>query len=106
MIDGTMQRACISPPLDTLLPHVGDAPNVASALVEALAHHIELKTQTLKEQASAFESKWNMTFDEFAVKVKAGRVRKSPSPHDAKDDLALWEQTESLLRHYQSLKVQ
>jgi hypothetical protein len=78
---------------------------VATALLDALAKHVERKTATLKAQVRTFESKWDMDFDEFASCVKAGRLAKFTASYDAQHDLNAWEQALSLLRHYQSLKV-
>ncbi len=100
-----MQSVYVSPRIDALLSHVSDTPKVATALLDALANHVDRKTRSLKKKARTFESKWNMSFDEFAVRVKTGRVAKAGSTYDAQDDLTTWEQTLSLLRHYQSLKV-
>jgi hypothetical protein len=106
MVEGTMQTTYASSHIDALLSHVTDnTPKVATALLDALAKHVERKTITLKKQVRAFESKWDMKFDELASCVKAGRLSKFRSLYDAQHDLNAWEQTRSLLRHYQSLKV-
>ncbi len=105
MIEGTLQTAHASPRIDALLSHVSDTPKVATALLDALANHVDCKTRLLKKRAHTFESKWNMSFDEFALRVKAGRIARRVTPADAQHDLTDWEQTLGLLRHYQSLKV-
>lgn len=105
MVETTMQPTYVSPHIDALLSHVTDTPKVATALLDALAKHIERKTTILKKQVHAFESKWDMNFDEFASCVKAGRLAKFVSSYDVQHDLSAWEHTLSLLRHYQSLKV-
>ena len=105
MIERTMQTAYVAPRIDALLSHVSDTPTVAAALLDALANHVDRKTSALKKQAHAFESKWKMSFDEFALRVKAGRVAGTVAPSDAQHDLTDWEQTLSLLKHYQSLKI-
>jgi len=105
MVEGTMQTTCVSPHIDALLSHVTDTPKVATALLDALVKHVERKKMTLKKKVRAFESKWDMNFDEFASCVKAGRFTRLGSSYDAQHDLNAWEQTLSLLQHYQSLKV-
>jgi len=100
-----MQTTHAAPRIDALLSHVSDTPKVATALLDALANHVDRKTSALKKRVCAFESKWNMSFDEFALRVKAGRVARTATSSDAQHDLTDWEQTLGLLRHYQSLKV-
>jgi hypothetical protein len=100
-----MQTVGVSSRIDALLSHVTDTPKAAAALLDALAHHVESKTRVLSREAHEFESKWKMSFDEFASRVKTGRPGKVASAYDAQQDLKAWEQTLAMLKHYRSLKV-
>ena len=101
----TTQMSHVSSRIDELLSQVTESPMLATALLDALVTHVDHKTQTLKQRVHTFESKWQMNFDEFSAQVSAGKVTKFVSLHDAKQDLLVWEQTLTLLRHYQSLQV-
>lgn len=105
MAEHTILSASTAPRFDAFWSHVSETPRVATTLLDALAHHVERKTNSLQQQAHAFESKWNMSFDDFVVNARAGRVRRTVPAGDVQRDLAHWERTLSLLRHYQSLTV-
>jgi hypothetical protein len=88
-----------------LFTHAAETPHVATALVSALTKHIECKTRLLKQQIRAFESKWDMSFEEFAKRTRAGKIRQRFRTWDVESDFRTWEQTENLLKHYKSLQV-
>jgi hypothetical protein len=98
------QAMHVSSRIDALLSHVGGKPTVATALLDALTKHIERKTHTLRQCVHTFESKWEMSFEEFSERVNAGKLTRLS--FDVECDFQAWKQAVTLLKHYQSLRTQ
>jgi hypothetical protein len=93
---------------DTLLSSVTETPDLAAALLEALTKHIHSKTNSLKQRIRTFEAKWKMTFEEFkefSERTRVGLLVETPHSYDIENDFKVWNQTISLLEHYESLQT-
>ena len=98
----------VSSRIDTLLSNVTETPALATALLEALTKHIHSKTDSLRQRIQIFEAKWKMTFEEFqefSVRAQAGTLVKNSHLYDIENDFEVWEQTITLLKHYESLQT-
>lgn len=94
----------VSSRIDALLSQVGDTPKVATALLDALTKHIKWKTHTLRKCVQSFESKWEMSFEEFSERVDSGKLARLS--YDVECDFKAWKQAVTQLKHYQSLRTQ
>lgn len=56
----------MSPQLGVLLMKVTETPDIETALWKVLLEYLEFKTRALKEQITALEQKWGMSFDDFS----------------------------------------
>jgi len=93
--------------IDILLPGVTDTetPDLATALLKALAKHIDSKTDLLRQRIRTFELRWKMTFEEFSERTRTGTLARHPHSYDMETDFKAWEQTVTLLKHYESLQT-
>jgi hypothetical protein len=104
----TTQTFNVLPRLEGLLSEVTDTPKLATALLDALAKHIDLKTDLLKQRIRAFESKWKMTFEEFekfSERTEDETLPRNLCSYDVETDFRAWKQTITLLKHYESLQI-
>jgi hypothetical protein len=104
-MEGAISSTYVSSRIDSLLSQVAGTPTVANALLDALSRHIDHKTHSLRQNIQRFESKWDMSFEEFSARVKAGKMIKQSARGDLENDLQAWEQAVSLLKHYKSLRT-
>ena len=100
-MEGRAQTDISSSRINTFLSQMSDTPDVVIALLKALTRHVHLKTENLKHRIREFESKWNMTFEEFSERTRTGKLPAG----DVELDFRAWEQTEMLLKHYRSLQT-
>lgn len=94
----------VSPRLGVLLTQVTETADLETALWKILTEHIDLKTKLLRQRIRAFESKWRMTFAEFAERCQAGTLGQDPYAYEVESDFWEWEKAETLLRHYETLQ--
>jgi len=74
-------------------------------LWKILSEHIDLKVRLLRQRIRAFESRWGMTFKEFAEGCQAGTLEQDPYAYQVESDFWEWEKAETLLRHYEALQA-
>jgi hypothetical protein len=94
----------ISPRAGYLLTRIAATPDMDAALWKVLSDYIDLKIQALREEISAFEMKWKMSFDEFSAKCAAGVLESDPYAYEVESDFWAWERAETLLTHYKTLQ--
>jgi len=97
-------RIELSPRLGSLLVRVTETPELEAALWKVLSEYIDLKTASIEERIEAFEKKWGMSFDEFAVRCEADTLGEDPYSYDVESDYWEWEAAETLLQHYKHLQ--
>jgi hypothetical protein len=101
----TASKIEVSPRLGALLTQVTEVPDLEAALWKVLSEYIDLKIAYMQRQIQEFESKWNMTFAEFAERCEAGTLDEDSHSYDVESDYWEWEATVTLLRHYESLQA-
>ena len=102
----TVPIVSMSPQLGALLTGLTEIPDVRMALWKVLSEYLELKCRALGERAVAFETKWNMSFEEFSRKCAEGTLAEDPYSYEVEKDFWEWEQAVTLQRHYESLRLQ
>jgi hypothetical protein len=95
----------VSPRLGALLTQVTEVPDLEAALWKVLSEYIDLKIAHIQQQIQEFESKWDMTFAEFAERCEAGALDEDSYAYDVESDYWEWEAAITLLRHYESLQA-
>jgi len=102
----TASKVMVSPRIGALLSQVTEVPDLELALWKVLSEYIDLKIAQIKQQAHEFESKWEMTFTEFAERCGSGTLDQDPYAYEVESDYWEWEAAETLLQHYENLKAQ
>ncbi|MBX3052981.1 MAG: hypothetical protein KF753_15975 [Caldilineaceae bacterium] len=77
-----------------------EVPDPEAALWKVLTEYIKLKIDHLSQQIDQFESKWKMTFAEFAERCATDTLGKDPYDYEVESDYWEWEAAETLLDHY------
>ncbi len=95
----------VSPRMGVLLTQVTETPDLETALWKVLSEYLNLKLQLFREHIRAFESKWGMTFKVFSEHCAAGTLGQDPYAYEVESDFWEWEQAETLLQHYETLKT-
>ncbi len=101
----TTETVALSPRVGALLTQVTGTPDLETALWKVLSEYIDLKVEFLKKRIQAFESKWGMTFEEFAERCEEGTLDQDAYAYEVERDFWEWEAAETLLQHYQTLKA-
>lgn len=94
----------VSPRIGALLADVTETPVLETALWKFLSDYIELKIHSLEERIHQFETKWDMSFEEFNGRIEADTLEQDPYSYEVERDFWEWEQAETLLQHYQTLE--
>lgn len=94
----------VPPRLGLLLIQVTETPDLETALWKILTEHIDLKISVLRQRIEELESKWGMTFEEFAQRCQEGNLGQDPYIYEVESDFWEWEKAETLLRHYEALR--
>jgi hypothetical protein len=102
----TIPGVPMSPRLGALLTELTEIPDIKMALWKVLSEYLELKCKALEERIVAFETKWDMSFEEFSRKCAEGTLAKEPYSYEVEKDFWEWEQATTLLSYYQSLRLQ
>jgi hypothetical protein len=95
----------ISPRAGNLLTRVAETPDLEAALWKVLSDYIDLKIRSLREEINVFEAKWKMSFVEFSEKCADGTLDSDPYAYEVESDFWAWEQAETLLQHYETLRI-
>lgn len=100
-----MPTMTLSPQTGLLLTKITDTPDLETALWRVLHDYTGLKTEQLRQQVGAFESKWGMTFEEFARRCESASLGQDPYAYDVESDFWDWEKAVTLLEHYEALQA-
>ena len=93
----------LSPKLSNLLIQTTKANDIESALQSILSEYIPMKIQDLENKQKVFESKWDGDFSQFQEKIKSNTLGKDPYSYEVESEYWEWEDTLTLLEHYQSI---
>ncbi len=96
----------MSPRAGTLLTRMTEVADPEAALWKVLVEYIELKTSELRRQIGDFESKWKMSFAEFAERCGNDTLGQDPFSYEVESDYWEWDGAETLLAHYRTLQSQ
>jgi len=99
-------ETAISPRLSMLLTQMADTLDIEAALHKVLADYLRLKIAALQTQLHFFEDKWGMPFAQFAQACEAGTLAVDPYSYAVESDYWEWEEAQTLLDHYTSLRQQ
>ena len=99
----TASKIEVSPRLGALLTQVAEVHNLEAALWKVLSEYIDLKIARIQQQIQEFESKWDMTFVEFAERCEAGTLDEDSHSYEVESDYWEWEAAVTLLQHYERL---
>ncbi len=105
-MNSTSTTMNISPRAGMLLTKMVKTPDPEIALWKILSEYTDLKTNMLKQQIKAFESKWKGTFEEFAERCQTETLGVDPYAYEVESDFWEWEKAETLLQHYKKLQIQ
>ena len=95
----------LSPKLSNLLIQTTKANDIESALQFVLSEYIQMKIQDLENKRKVFESKWGGDFSEYQEKIKNNTLGKDPYSYEVESEYWEWEDTLTLLEHYESIVV-
>lgn len=90
--------------MSDLLVRTTQTPDLEAALWKVLTEYIDLKLHSLRERLSQFEQKWGMPFNEFAERFHDDNLGVDSYSWEVEQDFWKWEQTVTLVEHYQELK--
>jgi hypothetical protein len=96
----------MSPQLGALLIKVTETPDIETALWKVLLEYLEFKSRALKEQITALEQKWGMSFDDFSQRCAEESLGKDVYSYEVERDFWEWERAVTLRRHYEALRAQ
>ena len=105
-MEDTRQAISVPPRIGAFLTQVTETTDLETALLKVLTEYLSLKTQFLKQRIEAFEARWEMTFDEFAKRIENDTLDRDPFSYDVESDFWEWEESVSLLQHYENLQSQ
>lgn len=74
--------------------------------VDFFFDNVELKIKSLQETITKFESKWELSFEEFKKKINDKTLKKDTYSFHVEQDFWLWEEAETLKKHYGSVKME
>ncbi|MHB8779565.1 MAG: hypothetical protein ACYC6R_17675 [Anaerolineales bacterium] len=95
----------VSPKLGEFLTKATQTPDLETAFWRIFNEYVAMKMAALREANKDYERKWGMTFDEFARQSRENTLKEDAYSWDVEQDFWGWEQTVTLLRHYESLAV-
>ncbi|HEY85054.1 MAG TPA: hypothetical protein G4N96_08105 [Chloroflexi bacterium] len=95
----------LTPQLGELVTKTAQVPDLETAVWKVLSEYLELKTKALQAQIAQFEQKWDVSFDGFARKCQDNSLGVDPYSREVEQDYWAWEQSVTLLKHYQTLEA-
>ena len=101
----TVSKVPVSPRLGALLTQVTEVPDLETALWKVLSEYIDLKIAHIQQQIRDFESKWGMTFAEFAARCETDTLDEDSHSYEVESDYWEWEAAVTLLQHYEGLQA-
>ncbi|HMY67155.1 MAG TPA: hypothetical protein PK453_16050 [Leptospiraceae bacterium] len=81
------------------------AGDIESALQNVLTEYIQLKLFSLQKTLGEYEDKWGFSFSQFQEKIKTNTLGKDPYSYEVEKDYWDWEDTVTLIEHFQSISV-
>ena len=106
MMKTATQRFSVSPRVGALVTQMTQTPDIETALFKVLHEYLELKIEQNTQQIQTFETKWGMTFKEFAERIETETLEQDSYSYDVESDFWEWEEAETLLHHYTALQTQ
>lgn len=106
MLQSPISTLPMSPNVSALLTQITDVPDPQTALWKVLHEYVALKIEHLLQQISQFESKWDMTFSEFAERCENNTLGQDPFLYEVESDYWEWEAAETLLDHFRTVQQQ
>ena len=104
-MSNTSPTITVSPQVGAFLTQVTETSDLGTALWKVLSDYIELKTNFLRENIQAFETKWGMSFEEFSGHCEDGTLDRSAYDYEVESDFWEWEKAETLSQHYDALQA-
>jgi hypothetical protein len=101
-----MKMLKLSSKLGEFLIQATQSTNFEIALKEILSEYLVLKVKDLDKEIENFETKWNMSFDEFREKCREGKIDQDIFSYNVEKDFWGWEKAETLKKHYESMRSQ
>lgn len=95
----------VSPKLGEFLTKVTQTPDLETAFWRVFNEYVAMKMAALREANNEYERKWGLTFDEFTRRCQEDTLKEDAYSWNVEQDFWGWEQTVTLLRHYESLAV-
>ena len=96
----------ITPKLGEFLVKATHSKSIDEALNRVFTDYLDLKLKNLLRISEDMQTKWGMTFDEFKKRFSEGALKKDSYSFEVENDFWQWEETETLRRHYEDLKIQ
>ena len=94
----------LSPKVCNLLIQTTKANDIDTALHSVLSEYIQMKLIDLEKKREIFETKWQSEFSQFQEKIKNNNLGKDPYSYEVESDYWEWEDTITLIDHYESIK--
>ncbi len=95
----------VSPKLGEFLTKVTQTSDLETAFWRVFNEYVAMKMAALRETTNVYERKLWMTFDEFAQQCRDGKLKENAYSWDVEQDYWGWEQSVTLLHHYESLAM-
>ncbi|MEK6739214.1 MAG: hypothetical protein AABY74_11180 [Planctomycetota bacterium] len=96
----------MSPKLGEALVKTTHSKDINDALNKIFSEYLELKLGALQEAVEGFQRKWGMGYEEFKRNFKEGTLKEDGYSFSAEKDFWLWEEAETLKKHYEEIKSQ
>ena len=89
-----------------LLLKATQTPDLETALKQILREYFTLKVKELNKALEGFETKWDMSFDQFKEKCEKNEINDDIYSYEIEKDFWDWEMVHSLKDHYETLSSQ
>jgi hypothetical protein len=99
------RRTRLAGDIGVFLTEITDIPDMDIALRKILSEYLELKLKSLDAQTAHFETKWNMTFEDFSQKCEDGQLEADTYAYEVEKDFWEWEEAVTLKKRYETLSV-
>lgn len=106
MHQSSLSTLPLPPTVSALLTQITDVPDPQTALWKVLHEYIGLKIEKVARQIADFESKWEMSFSEFAERCENATLGVDSFSYEVESDYWEWEAADTLLKHYRTVQEQ
>lgn len=103
--EAMISTVTLPPGVGAFLTQVTEMPDLEMALWKVLSEYINLKIGLIKQRIRVFESKWEMSFEEFSERCEAETLSQDTFAYKVESDFWEWERAETLLQHYEGLQT-